>query len=43
MSLGATRNLTPEDFKKVLRAQVGYLNQEADNAAIISFKLVRLL
>ena len=43
MSLGASKNLSPEEFKKVLRAQVDYLNQEADNATAISSKIVSLL
>lgn len=44
MSLGSKKELTPTEFKDVLRAQIKYLNEEADNAGeitnyvVISFK-----
>jgi len=36
MSLGASKALTQAEFKNVLKAQVKYLNEEADNAGEIS-------
>jgi len=43
MSLGASKELTATEFKSVLRAQVQYLNEEADNVGEIGNYVVCFL